>query len=125
MRNLPIGQGIAVTPMQMATAYAAIANGGILRPAHMIEQGERTARKPDGHRVISEATASSIRRMPGGRLGPGGTASGAAIPGYLLAGKTGTAEKPDPVTGGYSGVQVRVLVRGLRAPPSSPSRWSR
>jgi cell division protein FtsI (penicillin-binding protein 3) len=103
MGNLPIGQGIAVTPMQMATAYAAIANGGVLRPAHMIESvGDRPARKPAGHRVISEATASSIRRMLEGVLGPGGTASGAAIPGYLLAGKTGTAEKPDPVTGGYS-----------------------
>jgi cell division protein FtsI/penicillin-binding protein 2 len=103
MGNLPIGQGIAVTPMQMATAYAAIANGGVLRSAHMIESiGGRPARKPEGHRVISEATASSIRRMLEGVLGPGGTASGAAIPGYLLAGKTGTAEKPDPVTGGYS-----------------------
>jgi cell division protein FtsI (penicillin-binding protein 3) len=103
MGNLPIGQGIAVTPMQMATAYSAIANGGILRPAHMIESvGDRAARKPQGHRVISEATASSLRRMLEGVLGPGGTASGAAIPGYLLAGKTGTAEKPDPVTGGYS-----------------------
>jgi cell division protein FtsI/penicillin-binding protein 2 len=103
MGNLPIGQGIAVTPMQMATAYASIANGGILRPAHMIESvGGRAAHKPAGHRVISEATASSVRRMLEGVLGPGGTASGAAIPGYLLAGKTGTAEKPDPITGGYS-----------------------
>jgi len=103
MGNLPIGQGIAVTPMQMATAYAAIANGGILRPAHMIESvGGRAARKPEGHRVISEATASSLRRMLEGVLGPGGTASGATIPGYVLAGKTGTAEKPDPITGGYS-----------------------
>ncbi len=103
MGNLPIGQGIAVTPMQMATAYAAIANGGVLRAAHMIESvGGRAARKPAGHRVISEATASSLRRMLEGVLGPGGTASGAAIPGYVLAGKTGTAEKPDPITGGYS-----------------------
>ena len=103
MGNIPIGQGIAVTPMQMATAYAAIANGGVLRPAHMIESvGGREARKPKGHRVISEATASSLRRMLEGVIGPGGTASGAEIPGYVLAGKTGTAEKPDPVTGGYS-----------------------
>ena len=61
--NMAMGQGLAVTPMQMATAYAGIANGGILRPAHMIESvGDRPARKPAGHRVISEATASSIRR---------------------------------------------------------------
>src|SRR3954452_13587634 len=103
MGNLPIGQGIAVTPMQMATAYSSIANGGILRPAHVVESvGGRKTREPNGHRVISEATASSLRRMLEGVLGPGGTASGAAIPGYMLAGKTGTAEKPDPVTGGYS-----------------------
>ena len=103
MGNLPIGQGIAVTPMQMATAYASIANGGVLRPAHIVESvGSRAAKKPKGHRVVSEATASSLRRMLEGVLGPGGTASGAAIPGYMLAGKTGTAEKPDPVTGGYS-----------------------
>jgi cell division protein FtsI/penicillin-binding protein 2 len=103
MGNLPIGQGIAVTPMQMATAYSAIANGGVLRPAHVLTSvGGRPARKPKGHRVISEATASSLRQMLEGVLGPGGTASGAAIPGYVLAGKTGTANKPDPVTGGYS-----------------------
>jgi cell division protein FtsI (penicillin-binding protein 3) len=103
MGNLPIGQGIAVTPMQMATAYASIANGGILRPAHIVEAvGGRAAREPKGHRVISEATASSLRRMLEGVVGPGGTASGAEIPGYVLAGKTGTAEKPDPITGGYS-----------------------
>jgi cell division protein FtsI (penicillin-binding protein 3) len=102
MGNLPIGQGIAVTPLQMATAYAAIANGGILRPPHIVEDvGHRPARKPRGHRIISEATAASLRRMLEGVLGPGGTASGAAIPGYVMAGKTGTAEKPDE-TGGYS-----------------------
>jgi cell division protein FtsI/penicillin-binding protein 2 len=103
MGNLPIGQGIAVTPMQMATAYAAIANGGVLRPAHVVESGGGgAARRPRGRRVISEVTAASLRRMLEGVLGPGGTASGAAIPGYVLAGKTGTAEKPDPITGGYS-----------------------
>jgi len=102
MGNLPIGQGLAVTPMQMAVGYAAIANGGILRPPHIVERvGERAARKPQGHRVISEATAASVRRMLEGVLGPGGTASGAAIDGYVLGGKTGTAEKPDEF-GGYS-----------------------
>ena len=52
--------------------------------------------------MISEANAASVRKMLEGVLGPGGTATGAAIKGYELAGKTGTAEKPDPVTGGYS-----------------------
>jgi cell division protein FtsI (penicillin-binding protein 3) len=102
MGNLPMGQGIAVTPMQMATAYAAIANGGVLRPPHIVEDvGSRPARKPQGHRIISAATAASLRRMLEGVFGPGGTASGAGIEGYVLGGKTGTAEKPDEY-GGYS-----------------------
>jgi len=101
MGNLPIGQGIAVTPTQMATAYAAIANGGVLRPPHIVDavNGKKT-KKPPGKRVISEATAASVRKMLEGVLGPGGTASGAAIKGYDLAGKTGTSEKP--VNGEYS-----------------------
>jgi cell division protein FtsI/penicillin-binding protein 2 len=103
MGNLPIGQGMAVTPMQMAVAYSAIANGGVLRPAHVVERVNGRPQPPHrGHRVISEATSSSLRQMLEGVLGPGGTASGAAIKGYKLAGKTGTAQKPDPVTGGYS-----------------------
>jgi cell division protein FtsI/penicillin-binding protein 2 len=102
MGNLPIGQGMAVTLMQMATGYAAIANGGTLRAPHIVERvGARSARKPEGHRVISETTAASVRRMLEGVLGPGGTASGAGIDGYVMAGKTGTAEKPDEF-GGYS-----------------------
>jgi cell division protein FtsI/penicillin-binding protein 2 len=102
MGNLPIGQGLAVTPIQMAAAYSAIANGGILRAPHIVASvgGRRTA-EPKGHRVISAATAASVRRMLEGVLGPGGTASGAHIDGYVLAGKTGTAEKPDE-NGGYS-----------------------
>jgi cell division protein FtsI (penicillin-binding protein 3) len=101
--NLPIGQGLAVTPIQMATAYAAIANGGILRPPHVIQQvGERRLPAPKGRRIIKAQTAASLRSMLEGVLGPGGTASEATIPGYKLAGKTGTAQKPDPVNGGYS-----------------------
>jgi len=102
MGNLPIGQGIAVTPMQMATAYAALANGGVLRPPHIVEDVDgKAAGKPRGRRIVSEATAASLRRMLEGVFGPGGTASGAGIEGYVMAGKTGTAEKPDE-NGGYS-----------------------
>jgi cell division protein FtsI (penicillin-binding protein 3) len=103
MGNLPIGQGLAVTPIQMAAAYSAIANGGILRPPHIIQRvGDRRLPTPRGHRIISAATSAQLRSMLEGVLGPGGTASEASIPGYRLAGKTGTAQKPDPVHGGYS-----------------------
>jgi cell division protein FtsI (penicillin-binding protein 3) len=103
MGNLPIGQGLAVTPMQMATAYSAIANGGVLRPPHVIQGiGAHAAPTPAGRRVISASTAASVRTMLEGVLAAGGTASEATIPGYVLAGKTGTANKPDPINGGYS-----------------------
>jgi cell division protein FtsI/penicillin-binding protein 2 len=103
MGNLPIGQGLAVTPLQMATAYAAIANGGILRRPRIVRSidGEPT-RVPRGRRVISRVTSSNLRTMLEGVLAAGGTASEVSIPGYQLAGKTGTAQKPDPINGGYS-----------------------
>ena len=92
MGNLPFGQGESVTPMQIATAYAAIANGGILRAPHIVKAiGGKDSREPAGHRIISERTASELRQMLVGVFGEGGTASGAAIPGYEMAGKTGTA----------------------------------
>jgi cell division protein FtsI (penicillin-binding protein 3) len=92
MGNLPIGQGESVTPIQMATAYSAIANGGILRPPHIVAAiGDKSTPEPAGHRVISQSTAAQLRDMLRGVLADGGTASGAAIPGYDLAGKTGTA----------------------------------
>jgi cell division protein FtsI (penicillin-binding protein 3) len=97
MGNLPIGQGLAVTPMQMAAAYEPIANGGIAHAPHVIA-GEDT----EAHRVISARTSAQVSRMLEGVLGPGGTAEEAQVEGYTLAGKTGTAEKPDPVNGGYS-----------------------
>ncbi len=103
MGNLPIGQGESVTPLQMATAYSAIANGGVLRPPRIVDSiGGRRVPLARGHRVIDASTAASLRRMLEGVLAPGGTAREAAIPGYALAGKTGTANKPDPIHGGYS-----------------------
>ena len=95
--NMPIGQGLAVTPMQMAAAYSAIANGGVLHTPHAVA-GEHDA----GRRVVSPRTAAEVSKMLEGVLGAGGTAQEASIDGYALAGKTGTAEKPDPETGGYS-----------------------
>jgi cell division protein FtsI/penicillin-binding protein 2 len=103
MGNLPIGQGELVTPMQMATAYSAIANGGILRPPHIVGAVDgRPQPEPAGHRAISETTSAEIRKMLEGVLAPGGTASEVSIPGYTLAGKTGTASKIDKETGEYS-----------------------
>jgi len=103
MGNLPIGQGIAVTPMQMAQAYAAIANGGILRKPQVVRRiaGERVP-TPKGRRIVSTKTALQLRTMLEGAFAPGGTASEVSIPGYKLAGKTGTANKIDPKTGEYS-----------------------
>jgi cell division protein FtsI (penicillin-binding protein 3) len=92
MANLPFGQGESVTPMQMVAAYSAIANGGILRAPHVVQSvGGKATPVPPGHQVISATTASSLRDMLRGVLADGGTASGAAIPGYDMAGKTGTA----------------------------------
>ena len=103
MGNLPIGQGELVTPMQMVAAYSAIANGGILRRPHIIGAvNGRPRAVPYGHRVISTTTASELRTMLKGVLAPGGTASEVSVPGYQLAGKTGTASKVDPETGEYS-----------------------
>jgi cell division protein FtsI (penicillin-binding protein 3) len=120
MGNLPIGQGQLVTPIQMATAYAAIANGGILRPPHIIGSVDgRPASEPPGRRVISAATASALRQMLEGVLAPGGTASEVSIPGYQLAGKTGTASKVDPATGEYSKTAYVASFMGF-APASSP-----
>jgi cell division protein FtsI/penicillin-binding protein 2 len=120
MGNLPIGQGLAVTPMQMAVAYSAIANGGVLRAAHIVEAVNGRPQRPNqGRRVIQASTAASLRKMLEGVLGPGGTATGAAIKGYELAGKTGTAQKPDPVTGGYSATKYVSSFVGF-APAKTP-----
>ena len=118
MGNLPIGQGLAVTPMQMAAGYAAIANGGILRPPQLIleEGGERVPR-PRGHRVISSKTAAQVKTMLEGVLAPGGTASEVSVPGYTLAGKTGTAEVAED--GGYSETKFVASFVGF-APAADP-----
>ena len=95
--NMPIGQGLAVTPMQMAAAYTAIANKGIMRQPYVV-----AGQTKPGRRVLRERTAEDVSSMLEGVFEPGGTAAAATVEGYTLAGKTGTAEKPDPETGGYS-----------------------
>ncbi|HET7122156.1 MAG TPA: penicillin-binding protein 2 [Solirubrobacterales bacterium] len=91
--NLPIGQGLSVTPIQMVAGYTAIANGGWLKPPQLIKRiGEREIHEPRGKRVISPQVAAEVREMLEGVLAPGGTASEVSVPGYTLAGKTGTAQ---------------------------------
>jgi cell division protein FtsI (penicillin-binding protein 3) len=120
MGNLPIGQGESVTPIQMATAYSAIANGGILRAPHIVRSIDgHPTRVPAGRRVISTQTAAELRQMLEGVLAPGGTASEVSIPGYHLAGKTGTANKVDPLTGEYSKSAYVASFMGF-APASDP-----
>jgi cell division protein FtsI/penicillin-binding protein 2 len=120
MGNLPIGQGELVTPIQMATAYAAIANGGILRRPYIIGSvGGQPRPLPAGRRVISAATSAALRGMLEGVLAPGGTASEVSIPGYQLAGKTGTANKIDQATHEYSKTAFVASFIGF-APASNP-----
>jgi cell division protein FtsI (penicillin-binding protein 3) len=91
MMTIAFGHGISVTPVQLVSGISAIANGGILRPATLIARPDGEA--PQGVRVISEATSDTMRRLM--RLVvTGGTAKQFGnVPGYLVGGKTGTAEK--------------------------------
>ncbi len=118
MGNLPIGQGEAVTAIQLATAYAAIADGGVLRPPHIVAAvGGRAEPTPAGHRVIDPGVAAAVRQMLKGVLAPGGTASEVSIRGYDLSGKTGTANVAIP--GGYSTTRFVASFVGF-APAADP-----
>ena len=100
--NVPIGQGIGVTPLQMASAYAAIANGGVLVQPHLVSRvGAGAPVVPKRRRVVSPGVAATLKTLLRGVVDEGGTGTAAAITGYYVAGKTGTAQKPEP-TGGYS-----------------------
>jgi cell division protein FtsI (penicillin-binding protein 3) len=111
--NLPIGQGEAVTPIQMAAAYSAIANGGVMVRPHIVDGDPAPA-----HRVVTRGTAMAVSKMLEGVLAPGGTAPEATVPGYVLAGKTGTAQKPDG-SGGYSKTKFVASFVGF-APARNP-----
>jgi cell division protein FtsI (penicillin-binding protein 3) len=103
MGNLPIGQGEAVTAVQLASAYATIADGGVLRPPQIIAAVDgKPVPATKGRRIVSQFTAAEVRKMLEGVVRVGGTGTEAAIDGYTLAGKTGTANKIDPKTGEYS-----------------------
>jgi len=99
--NIPIGQGIAVTPIQMASAYAAIANRGVWVRPHLVDHvGDGNTVKPARRRVVTPWVAHEVMAMLKNVVAEG-TGTLAAVPGYQVAGKTGTAAKPDP-HGGYS-----------------------
>jgi cell division protein FtsI (penicillin-binding protein 3) len=118
MGNLPMGQGLSVTPMQMMAGYEAIADGGILRRPQLIEKvGEETVPEPQGHRVIGAGVAAQVREMLEGVLAPGGTASEVSVPGYTLAGKTGTAQVAE--NGAYSETKYVASFIGF-APAQDP-----
>ena len=104
--NVPIGQGIAVTPVQMASVYAAIANDGVWMQPHLVDKiGGRTVHDFKRRRIVSEAVNTTLKQMLTNVVDEhGATGNAAQIPGYTVAGKTGTAEKPGPhgyTTGQY------------------------
>jgi cell division protein FtsI (penicillin-binding protein 3) len=93
--NIPIGQGISVTPVQMAAAYGALANGGVWVQPHLVRRvADEEAPPPQRRRVVSPGVAQHILRMLQGVVRDG-SGYRAAVDGYQVAGKTGTAEKPD------------------------------
>ena len=95
--NVPIGQGISVTAIQLASVYAAIANGGRWVQPHLVDhvQGEQPV-QPHTRRIVSERVDRQLLTMLKGVVSDAGTAAAAEIPGYSVAGKTGTAQKPGP-----------------------------
>ena len=100
--NVPMGQGIAVTPLQMAVAFSTVANNGIaVKPSLVAQVGTTVYDKVQQHRVISATVAREVRSMLATAVAKG-TGMKAQIPGYVVAGKTGTAEKPLADGSGYS-----------------------
>lgn len=137
--SLAIGQEIGVTPIQLVTMVSTIANGGVYMPPHILLQStdenkgdarlqpeafhpanQLPAKLSDGaHRVIRELTAAKMRSMMQGVVMEG-TGKAAQLNGYSSGGKTGTAEKVDPVTHTYSHTKLVASFAGF-APVSSPA----
>lgn len=119
MGALPIGQEIGVTAIQLAAAYGALANDGVRMRPHVVDEIRRadgtlirrTVPEPIG-RACAAGTAQAMRRLLA-RVVAEGTGKRAAIPGYSVAGKTGTAQKTDPATGRYSKTDYVVLFTGM------------
>jgi cell division protein FtsI (penicillin-binding protein 3) len=108
MSAIAFGQGIAASAVQLVTAVSAIANGGLLMKPYVVSSvvspDGQVARRRDREivrRVISENTAEQLKEMMAGVTTEGGTGVNAAVEGYSVCGKTGTAQKLDKA-GGYS-----------------------
>ncbi len=111
--TLAYGYGVSVTALQLSQAYAAIGNAGRMNPVSLVALD-----KPiDGEQVIAPDTAGAVRRMLEEVVRPGGTGTKAAVAGYRVAGKTGTAWKF--AAGGYSEDKYISIFAGL-APASDP-----
>jgi cell division protein FtsI/penicillin-binding protein 2 len=117
--NVPIGQGIAVTPMQMAAAYAAIANGGVWVEPHLVDRvGGRVMHHRAHRRIVSRPIDAQLKAMLTNVVDEhGATGNEAQIAGYTVAGKTGTAQKPGP--NGYTTGKYVASVVGM-VPVSKP-----
>ena len=111
--TLAYGYGVAVTPLQLARAYSAIAADGVLRPVSMLALDK----PPAGARVISASTARALTQMMEAVVSPAGTGKRAAVRNYRVAGKTGTAQKA--VVGGHSDSRHTAFFAGF-APASHP-----
>jgi cell division protein FtsI (penicillin-binding protein 3) len=107
--NVAIGQGVSVTTLQMASIYQAIANDGVRIEPRIVgsvtgpDGRVSEAPSPEGTRVISEATAEKMAYMLEAVVGPDGTAPLGEIEGFRVAGKTGTAQRPNPECNCYDG----------------------
>jgi cell division protein FtsI (penicillin-binding protein 3) len=126
--TMAIGQELTVTTVQLAAAYAAVANGGRLVTPHVVAH-VRSADGRDaagvgsavpGRRVMSEATAAVMARLLEGVVGEDGTGALAAVDGIRVAGKTGTAQQVDPETGRYSADRETASFIGF-APSTRPA----
>jgi cell division protein FtsI/penicillin-binding protein 2 len=116
--NVPIGQGIAVSAIQMAAAYGAVANRGIWVQPHLVDHvGGRGPARPKRRRILSRPIAAELNAMLQNVVTEG-TGTYAAVPGYRVAGKTGTAQKPDE-HGGYASNRYVASFVGM-VPASNP-----
>lgn len=113
--NVPIGQGISASSLQMAAAYAAIANDGVYVQPYLV-QNEHV--KTPSHRVISSVVAAQLREMLKVTVSDG-TGGAARVQGYVVAGKTGTAEKPKEKGRGYDTDRIVASFVGM-VPADSP-----